>query len=57
VVSINEHADGADGAGDGNAHEDPEPNPLPAPPAGGADIAVQLAQAHELQAKLTEEYR
>jgi hypothetical protein len=37
----------------------PEPGAKRAPtsPAGGTDINAQLAQAHELEAKLAEEYR
>jgi hypothetical protein len=54
-VAINEHADGANRGGGGDAPHDPEPNPLPAPPAGNPDIAAQLAQARELEAKLAEE--
>jgi hypothetical protein len=57
VVVVEEHADDANGAGDRDAPQDPEPNPPPTSPAGGADITAQLAQAHELEAKLTEEYR
>jgi hypothetical protein len=57
VVVIDEHADGANEAGDGDAPQDPGSNPPPAPPAGGTDIAAQLAQACELEAKLAEEYQ
>jgi hypothetical protein len=54
VVVVNEHANGANGAGDGDVPQDPEPNLPPAPPTGGTDVAVQLAYARELEAKLAE---
>jgi hypothetical protein len=57
VVAIDEHADGADGAGDGDAPQDLESNPPPTPPVGHADITAQQAQARELKAKLAEKYR
>jgi hypothetical protein len=57
VVVVNEHTDGANGAGGGDAPQDPGPNPPPTPSAGGAHIAAQLAQTHELEAKFTDEYR
>jgi hypothetical protein len=57
VIVIDEHADCANGTGDGDAPQEPEPNPPPAPPAGRVSITAQLAQARELEAKLTEEYR
>jgi hypothetical protein len=57
VVVVDEHADSANGASDGNAPQAPESNPPPALSTGGADITAQLAQAHELEAKLAEEYR
>jgi hypothetical protein len=57
VVVVDEHADGANGAGDGDAPQDSGSNPPPSPPEGGADIVAQLAQACELEAKLAEEYR
>jgi hypothetical protein len=57
VVVIDEHADGANGAGDGDTPQNPRENPPSTPPAGGADIAAQLAQARELEAKLADEYR
>jgi hypothetical protein len=57
VVAINEHADGADRAGDRKVIPNPVPNPLPAPPpASSVDIAAQLTQVHELEAKLAEEH-
>jgi hypothetical protein len=43
VVAINEHADGADRAGDRDVPQVPERNPPLAPPAGKADITAQLA--------------
>jgi hypothetical protein len=57
VVANNEHADGADRAGDGDAPRDPEPNPQPEPPVDNPDIDTQFSQARELEAKLTEEYQ
>jgi hypothetical protein len=57
VVVVDEHVDDAKGAGDGDAPQDPEPNLPPAPPEGGADIAAQLAQTRDLEAKLAEEHR
>jgi hypothetical protein len=59
VVVIDEHGDGANGAGarDGDAPQNPGLSAPPTSSARGADITVQLAQARELEAKLTEEYQ
>jgi hypothetical protein len=67
VVVIDDQADGtnAAGAGDGEAPRNPGagvpqnlgPSAPPTSPVRGAYINAQLAQARELEAKLTEEYR
>jgi hypothetical protein len=57
VVVFDEHADSANGAGDGDTPQNLGANPPPAPPVAGADIVAQLAQVHELEAKLADEYR
>jgi hypothetical protein len=67
VVIVDDQANGtnAAGAGDGEAPENrgtglpqsPGPSAPPTSPARGTDINAQLAQAHELEAKLAEEYR
>jgi hypothetical protein len=59
VVVIDEHADGANeaGEGDGDTHQNPGPSAPPTSPEGGVSITTQLAQARELEAKLAEEYR
>jgi hypothetical protein len=45
------------GAGDGYAPQNPGSSAPPTSPAGGTDIIAQPAQAHELEAKLAEEFR
>jgi hypothetical protein len=59
VVIDDEHADSANeaGGGAGDAPQNPCLSVPPTSPTGGADIAAQLAQARELEAELTEEYR
>jgi hypothetical protein len=66
VVVVDDQADGTStaGAGDREAPQNPgagvprNPGPsAPTSPARGADINAQLAQAHELEAKLAMEYR
>jgi hypothetical protein len=67
VVIANNLANAADvaGAGDGEvppalgtgSRPAPGPSAPPPSPPRGADINAQLAQAHELEAKLAEEYR
>jgi hypothetical protein len=66
MVVLDDQADGANvvGAGDGEAPQNPGTGLLqglgpsaPPPPARGADINAQLAQARELEAKIAEEYR
>jgi hypothetical protein len=67
VVVIDDQADGMNvaGAGDREAPwnsgarvpQNPGPSAPPTLSAQGADINAQLAQAHELEAKLAEEYR
>jgi hypothetical protein len=57
VIVDNEHVDSANGVGDGDAPQNAGTNLPPASPVGGADIAAQLAQARELEAKLVDEYR
>jgi hypothetical protein len=67
VVVVDDQADdtNAAGAGDGEAPwnprtgipQNPGPSAPPTSPARGTDINAQLAQARELEAKLTEEYR
>jgi hypothetical protein len=59
VVVVDEHADDANeaGVGAGDAPQNPGSSVPPTAPTGGADIAAQLAQARELEAKLAEEYR
>jgi hypothetical protein len=66
VVVVDDQADGTStaGAGDREAPRNPgagvprNPGPsAPTSPARGADINAQLAQAHELEAKLAMEYR
>jgi hypothetical protein len=66
VVVVDNQADGTNmaGAGDGEAHQtmgtsiprNPGPSGPPTSPARGTDVNAQLAQAHELEAKLAEEY-
>jgi hypothetical protein len=59
MVVVDEHADGANetGVGAGDAPQNPRPSAPPTSPTGGADIAAQLAQAHELEDNLAVEYR
>jgi hypothetical protein len=66
MVVLDNQAYGANavGAGDGEAPQNPGTGLLqglgpsaPPPPARGADINAQLAQARELEAKIAEEYR
>jgi hypothetical protein len=59
MVAIGDLVDGTSlaGAGDGEAPKTQGPSAPPTLPARGADINEQLAQAHELEAKLAEEYR
>jgi hypothetical protein len=67
VVVVDDQADDTNmaGAGDGEAHQDPGmsvarnpgPGAPPTSPTRATDINVQLAQARELEAMLTEEYR
>jgi hypothetical protein len=65
VVVVDDQADGAAGAGNGEAPRNPGANvpqnpgasTPPTSPVQGADINAQLAQARELEAKLAEEYR
>jgi hypothetical protein len=58
VVVTDEHADGTNGAGagDGDAPQNPGPSAPPTSSTGGVGITAQLDQAHELEAKLVEEY-
>jgi hypothetical protein len=66
VVVVDDQVDDTSvaGTGDGqapqnlgtNIQRNPRPSAPPTLPARGADINVQLAQARELEAKLTEEY-
>jgi hypothetical protein len=64
VVVVDDQADGAAGAGNGEAPRNPKANvpqnpgasTPPTSPVQGADINAQLAQACELEAKLAEEY-
>jgi hypothetical protein len=67
MVAIGDSVDGANvaGAGDGEAQQDPGtsaprnpgPSAPPTSPMWATDINALLAQAHELEAKLAEEYR
>jgi hypothetical protein len=59
VVVADEHADGTNGTGtgDGTAPQNPGSSAPPTSRTGGIGINVRLAQARELEAKLTEEYR
>jgi hypothetical protein len=66
MVVVDNQAYGANAAGAGNgdapqnprtsAPRNPGPSAPPTSPTGGMDINAQVAQARELEAKLTEEY-
>jgi hypothetical protein len=67
VVDVNDQADdmNVEGAGDGDAPlnlgmsapQNPGPSAPPTSLMGGMSIDAQLSQAHEIEAKLPEEYR
>jgi hypothetical protein len=59
VVVVDDHANGANGAGagDGDAPQNSGPSAPPALPTRIVGIKAQLAQVRELEAKLVEEYR
>jgi hypothetical protein len=57
MVVVDEHADSANEAGDGDAPQNLGENLPPTLLAGGADITAQLAQVRDLEANLADEYR